>query len=145
MSATKGTIRTSTILIASTGGSGARPECYRSLEEIPPRLRKRVLKCTSGSNSATILIADRRGREELSKAVKGLPSGIPERLREMLRPLSQAQQQNAATSACAGECSHGTADARERQASRMWMARRLWLEGCLLGGAGALIWLLFWR
>ena len=36
-------------------------------------LRTRLLKSTNGANSATILIADRRGRKEISRAMRKLP------------------------------------------------------------------------
>jgi hypothetical protein len=57
--------------------SGGADLVYRSLEEIPPGLRTRLLKSTGGQNSGTILIADRRGRQELSKTVGKLPNAAP--------------------------------------------------------------------
>lgn len=64
-----GLFQTSTVLI-STGGADL---VYRSVEEIPPGLRTRLLKSTSGGNSGTILIADRRGRQEIAKTLGKLP------------------------------------------------------------------------
>jgi hypothetical protein len=61
-----GLFQTSTVLI-SAGGADL---VYRSVEEIPSGLRTRLLKSTSGGNSGTILIADRRGRKEIAKAGK---------------------------------------------------------------------------
>ena len=66
-----GLFQTSTVLI-STGGTDL---VYRSVEEIPRGLRKRLLKSTSGWNSGTILIADRRGRKEIARVV-GKLSGV---------------------------------------------------------------------
>ena len=66
-----GLFQTSTVLI-STGGADL---VYRSVEEIPRGLRTRLLKSTSGWNSGTILIADRRGRKEIAKVVGKLPGG----------------------------------------------------------------------
>lgn len=71
-----GVFQTSTVMI-STGGAD---QVYRSVEEVPARLRDRLLKSTNGSNSATILIADRRGRQEIAKAMKGLPGPSQRRL-----------------------------------------------------------------
>jgi hypothetical protein len=71
--------RTSAVLI-SQGGDG---RVYRSVEEAPASLRAQLRKSLNGVNSATILIADRRGRREIAKALRGLPSrrlaiaGIP--------------------------------------------------------------------
>jgi hypothetical protein len=64
-----GLFQTSTVLI-SAGGADL---VYRTVEEIPPGLRTRLLKSTSGGNSGTILIADRRGRKEIAKVVGKLP------------------------------------------------------------------------
>ena len=66
------TLRTSTIFIAS----GEHTKVYRNLKDVPPKLRRRLVECTSGSNSATILIADRSGRQELARAVRGLPNAL---------------------------------------------------------------------
>jgi hypothetical protein len=68
-----GVFRTSTVLIAA----GRANMVYRSVAEVPARLRTRLAKSTSGANSATILIADRRGRREIAKALRG--SGEPSR------------------------------------------------------------------
>ena len=64
-----GVFQTSTVLISSEGAE----HVYRSVEEIPDALRTKLLKSTNSSNSATILIADRRGRQEISKALRNLP------------------------------------------------------------------------
>jgi hypothetical protein len=71
-----GLFQTSTVLI-STGGADL---IYRSVEEVPTRLRTRLLKSTNGANSATILIADRRGRQEIAKAMRSLPGPARRRL-----------------------------------------------------------------
>jgi hypothetical protein len=68
-----GLFQTSTVLISSGGADLV----YRSVEEIPPGLRTRLLKSTGGQNSGTILIADRRGRQEISKTVGKLPNAAP--------------------------------------------------------------------
>ncbi len=71
-----GVFQTSTVLIS---GSGA-DQVYRSVEEVPAPLRSRLLKSTNGSNSATILIADRRGRKQIAKALRSLPGAAPRHL-----------------------------------------------------------------
>ncbi len=75
-SATSGIMKTSTILISDSRTDAV----YRSVAEVPQRLRKRLLKYTSGMNSATILIADRRGKEELAKAIRRLPGNAQQKL-----------------------------------------------------------------
>ncbi len=64
------TIRQSTILIAS----GDRTSVYSSLDQVPAGLKRKLMNSTSGSNSATILLADRAGREEIVRALRGMPS-----------------------------------------------------------------------
>jgi hypothetical protein len=71
----RGTVKTSTILI----GAGKRLSVYRKLEEVPPRLRSKLVKSTAGSNAGTVLIADRRGAEELLRAnLKAIAEQPPE-------------------------------------------------------------------
>jgi len=55
---------------------------YRSVEEVPARLRSKLLKSTNSVNSATILIADRQGRKQIARAMRGLPSPIQRRLKQ---------------------------------------------------------------
>jgi hypothetical protein len=50
---------------------------YHSVEEVPARLRSRLERSTNGENSATILIADRRGHTEISKALRSSPKPAP--------------------------------------------------------------------
>jgi predicted amidophosphoribosyltransferase len=72
-----GTFQTSTVLISTL----AEDHVYRTVDEVPPRLRTRLLKSTNGGNSATILIADRRGRTEIARALRKLPSPAQRKLR----------------------------------------------------------------
>jgi hypothetical protein len=78
---TRLTARTSTIFIAT----GPYTHVYRSLEEVPPPLRRKLRQTTRGLNSATILIADRRGREELVRALQGQSTEVRSRLVETLK------------------------------------------------------------
>jgi hypothetical protein len=66
----KGTFQTSTVLISS----GGEDLVYRSVDEVPPQLRNRLMRSTSSSNSGTILIADRRGRKEIARAMRKVPA-----------------------------------------------------------------------
>jgi len=67
---TSGVVKTSTIFVAAEGTEAV----YHSVKELPEPLRKKLLKTTNGANSATILIADRRGKEEITKALRKLPA-----------------------------------------------------------------------
>lgn len=78
---TRGTFQTSTVLISSSGGD----RVYRSVQEVPASLRTLLLKSTNGANSATILIADRRGRHEIARAMRNLPGAAQRRLRRAMQ------------------------------------------------------------
>lgn len=75
-----GMFQTSTVLISS----GSSHLVYRSVDEVPVRLRSKLLKSTNGTNSATILIADRRGRKQIARAMRHLPAGAQRRLMSSL-------------------------------------------------------------
>lgn len=60
---------------------GDQTRVFRSPDEIPNGLRRRLISSTRGMNSATILIADRGGREEIRKVLNGEPSPLKSRLR----------------------------------------------------------------
>src|SRR5690349_6600883 len=64
-----GVFQTSTVLISTDGADLV----YRSMEDVPDRLRSRLLKSTNSPNSATILIADRKGRRAIAQAMRRLP------------------------------------------------------------------------
>jgi hypothetical protein len=74
-------MKTSTILISA----GETDAVYRSVKEMPALLRRRLLKSTNGLNSATILIADRRGRQEIARAIQNLPSSLQRRFLKPFR------------------------------------------------------------
>ena len=66
------TIKTSTVFIAK----GGKTQVFRSVSEVPAPLREELERSTNGIQSATILIADRKGREEIVRALHGLPTGL---------------------------------------------------------------------
>lgn len=75
------TAKSSTIFIAAEGAT----KVYRSVDEVPEKLRQRLVESTHGVNAATILIADKRGREELVRALQGRPSDLQCRVVNTLR------------------------------------------------------------
>jgi hypothetical protein len=109
--------RTSTIFIAT--GTGTR--VYRSMTEVPPPLRRKLNSSTTGMNSATILIADKRGREELVRALQGQPSDVWSLL----------------VGARSGQVHEAPKPIRRRLPSI-----RTWLELFLPAAIGAFLWLL---
>jgi hypothetical protein len=112
-------LKTSTIFV-SVGGH---TQIYRSVGDMPDTLRKRLEKTTTGSNAATILIADRNGKEELLRALQGAPASLPLRMTEDVRR-KRAHQ-----------------DRMDRA-----RARRYYLEILLIGILAFLVWILsVWR
>lgn len=83
------TAKSSTIFIATSDTT----QVYRSVRDVPTELRRRLQESTTGANSATILIADKRGREELVRALQGLPSEVQSRLANTVRANQQRQAQ----------------------------------------------------
>jgi hypothetical protein len=112
------TVKTSAIFIAK----GGRTRVYRSVSEVPQRLRKELEESTNGFNSATILIADRRGRKEILRALHGLPSALRTRLAASMAPAQE--------------------DAPAAKATRPLgrFLRRNWPELLLPGAVGLLLW-----
>jgi hypothetical protein len=68
----QGTLKTSTIYVSV----GERMRVYRKVDDIPSSLREKMEQSTKGMNAATILIADRNGRSELMRALRGAASGL---------------------------------------------------------------------
>ncbi len=64
----EGIMKTSTILISTDDGG-----VFRSLDEVPEPLRTTLAASTSGANSATIVIADKGGRDRIAAALRNLP------------------------------------------------------------------------
>src|SRR6204780_4211536 len=118
------TVKTSTIFIAK----GGKTQVYRSVSEVPPRLRKELEESTNSFNSATILIADRKGREEILRALNGLPSGLRSRLASSLN-------RNSAPSA--------GSDARKAPNRVLQFLEGNWIEPLLPPAVVAIVWLAF--
>lgn len=60
-----GVIRTSAVLISAGREGGV----YRSVQEVPEPLRTQLILTTASQNSGTIVIADRAGKEQLTKVL----------------------------------------------------------------------------
>lgn len=99
---------------------------YHSVNDVPPLLRKQLEDSTNGFNSRTILIADRRGREEILRALNGMPSALRSRLASSL---NTAPEQSAAP--------------EPRYSRALNFLRRNWAEVLLPTAVGVIVWLAF--
>jgi len=121
------TVKTSTIFIAKRG----RTQVFRSVNEVPPKLRKELEESTNSFNSATILIADRRGRAEIIKALNGLPSGLRSRLTASMTPRPVETEPRIKSKA------------RSEAAPVLRFLRRRWLEIALPSAVALVVWAAF--
>lgn len=113
------TAKSSTIFIGTKDST----QIYHSVEEVPATLRRRLKETTQSPTSATILIADKRGRDELIRALQGEPSDVQCRLADTLRSRSTERS------------------ARERLQTQRKSVRR-WLEFLLPAAIGVSLWFL---
>ncbi len=116
------TVKTSTIFIAK----GGKTQVFHSVNDLPSRLRKELEESTNSFNSATILIADRRGREEIVRALNGMPSSLRTRLASSLAPKKKAAEESS-----------------PEMAPWNRFLRRNWVEILLPGAVGLIVWLAF--
>ncbi len=70
------TLKLSTVYVAERGET----KVFRSVEEVPPGMRRRLAQRRKTGAMATILIANRGGQEELRRRLKGLPSRVQPRV-----------------------------------------------------------------
>ncbi len=110
------TVKTSTVYIAV----GGKTMVFRSVDDVPRSLRKRLEQSMTGINSATILIADRRGREEVLRALRGKPAGVASRFAAAWRAENDGSNWG-----------------------RFRVVWRNWAEILLPGAIGLAVWLLF--
>jgi hypothetical protein len=113
------TLKSSTIFISV----GNKTEVYRSVADVPAPLRKQLEQSTNSINSATILIADRKGKEEIVRAIRGLPSNLRSRISTAVREETPRVEQKPAV-----------------LWSSLWQD---WAEFLLPAAIGVAVWLLF--
>lgn len=116
---TRLTARSSTIFIATSEDT----HVYRSVSEIPAPLRRKLQESTHGTNSATILIADRRGREELIRALEARANDVQRRLAKTIP-----------------SCPTNEPEPSPPPRRRILLSWRRWLEVLLPAALGASLW-----
>lgn len=112
--------KVSTIVV----GAGNTVRTYRSPEEMPPAVQEQMERALSGENSATLLIADERGRQEILRSLRGQESALDSRLISAL-----------------------ASRRKEQPAPRRWrLSTRGWVELGVLVAIALLLWLIAaWR
>lgn len=126
------TFKRTTIYISLGGDT----KVYDSPESIPHDLRKQLMRSTRGMNSATILIADRGGRQEIQKILEGQPSSLDGSLRSAyFQPKAAAEDAGAHQTAA-------SAVPTLRRAPRPSVWQRV-AELSLPAALGIALWLLF--
>jgi hypothetical protein len=124
------TMKTSTIFI----GKGERTHVFHSVGDIPKELRDELEASTNGFNSATILIADRRGRQEIIRALNGLPTGLRTRLSTSLQAGSNSAEALATDDGPShGEQTHEAEDSARFTQSSGSLLRKIALDRMGLG------------
>ena len=125
---TRSTLKTSTIFVAIGGETNV----YRSLHEMPAGVKRKLRESSRAWNSATIMIADRRGRDELVRAMEGQPSRIESRL------VRSGAARRLITSRAAG-----AAKPQSPVKDSFPVGWRRWAEMAVLASTGVALWLLF--
>lgn len=69
------TVKTSTVFVSVDRET----KIFRSVDEVPPEWRRRFDSANGGLKPQTILIADRKGREEILRSLQGQPSAVQTR------------------------------------------------------------------
>jgi hypothetical protein len=69
------TVKTSTVFVSVDRET----KIFRSVDEVPPEWRRRFEGASGGLKPQTILIADRKGREEILRSLQGQPSAVQTR------------------------------------------------------------------
>jgi hypothetical protein len=107
----KRVLKTTVVHVCFKGATGV----FRSADAIPAGVKRQIAATAKQGKSATILIADRNGKRELARAVRGRASRVALRLTR--KPVTRLR--------------------------RLWVACREWLDIIVLGIAGLLLWLAF--
>lgn len=135
------TIKKTTIYI----NLGEKTQVFQSPEDIPDSLRKKLLASTRGMNSATILIADRGGREEIRKVLRGETSALKSRLRNEYLRESVGEMGARTGEEVTDRLELSPAATDRRLGSKDWGWWQ-WGELLLPGAVGLALWLLFtWK
>jgi hypothetical protein len=119
------TVKNSTVFVAVDDET----RVFRSVDEVPPEWRKRFEHPKGGLKPQTILIADRKGREEIMRSLQGQPSSIQTRWKA---PHSMVS---------VGAVTRAT---RLVPAIPAWRNPQVWAEVGFVAALAGAIWVSFW-
>ncbi len=124
------TVKSSTVFVSVDHET----RVFRSVDEVPPEWRKRFERPKGGLKPQTILIADRKGREEIMRSLQGRPSSVQTRWKSS----------GGATSPVAATVSTA-APAEDSGRPRHWAPRQIVLEAGFVGTLAGLLYFAFFR
>jgi hypothetical protein len=121
------TLKNSTVFVAVDDET----RVFRSVDEVPPEWRKRFERPKGGMKPQTILIADRKGREEIMRSLQGHPSSVQTRWK-------------APHSIQPARIEVPLAPAARRQSTQPWKNPRIWAEVGFVAALAGALWFTFW-
>ena len=71
-----GVVKTSQVRVSA----GAEDRVFRSMDELPPELRRQMRRALNGPLADTIVIADPAGRQRIFEAIRGLPPHLQKKV-----------------------------------------------------------------
>ena len=120
------TLKNSTVFVAVDDET----KVFKSVDEVPPEWRKRFEHPKGGLKPQTILIADRKGREEIMRSLQGQPSSVQTRWK--------------APSAAAPAAAKSELLPLELRPRAAWRSPQVWAEIGFVAALAGAIWVTFW-
>ena len=82
-----GVVKTSQVRVAA----GEEDRVFRSMDELPPELRKQLRRALNGPLTDTIVIADAAGRQRIFEAIRGLPPHLQKKVMSAIQVTEPAR------------------------------------------------------
>ena len=86
-----GVVKTSSVRVASDEGD----RVYRTVDDLPPRLRDELRRALSAPEAETIILADEQGRDQIFQVIRSLPPDVQKRVLAALRLAGPAEPEAA--------------------------------------------------
>lgn len=82
-----GVVKTSQVRVAA----GEEDRVFRSMDDLPPELRKQLRRALNGPLADTIVIADAAGRQRIFEAIRGLPPHLQKKVMSAIQVTEPAR------------------------------------------------------